>query len=93
MLTLDSNLRIPETSLSTTVDGDVVLLNARINQYFALDDAGARIWTLLREGNSLRAIHEQLLAEYQVDGEVLETDLLDLTGKLLENSLVELVEP
>jgi hypothetical protein len=91
MLTLDSTLRIPETSLSTTVDGEVVLLNARMNQYFALDDAGARIWTLLGGGNSLRAIHKQLLAEYQVDGAVMEQDMLELVRNLLENGLVELV--
>jgi hypothetical protein len=91
MLTLDAILRIPDCVLFTTVDGDAVLLNTRINQYFALDDVGAQLWNLLSEGKSLRAAYESLLVEYEVDGAQLERDLLELVGHLMENGLVESV--
>ena len=91
MLTLDSVLRIPETVLFTTVDGDAVLLNARSNQYYSLSDVGARLWNLLSGGSSFRAAYESILDEYEVDGAQLERDLLDLVGHLMENGLVESV--
>lgn len=89
MLTLDFVLRIPDHVLFTFVDGDAVLLNTRTNQYFSLDDVGAQLWNLLGEGKSLRAAHDSLLGEYQVDGAQLERDLLELVGQLMESGLVE----
>jgi len=89
MLTLTAALRIPDNVLFTTVDDDAVLLNTRTNQYFALDEVGARAWNLLTEGKSLRAAYEILLDEYEVDPVPLERDLLDLVGHLAENGLVE----
>jgi len=89
MLTLTAALRIPDNVLFTTVDDDAVLLNTRTNQYFALDEVGARAWNLLTEGKSLRAAYEILLDEYGVDPVPLERDLLDLVGHLAENGLVE----
>ena len=91
MLTLTAALRIPDNVLFTTVDDDAVLLNTRSNQYFALDEVGARAWNLLTEGKSLRAAYEILLDEYEVDPVPLERDLLDLVGHLAENGLVESV--
>jgi len=91
MLTLTAALRIPDNVLFTTVDDDAVLLNTRTNQYFALDEVGARAWNLLTEGKSLRAAYEILLDEYEVDPVPLERDLLDLVGHLAENGLVESV--
>ncbi len=57
MLTLDSTLQIPDSVLFTTLDGDAVLLNARTNQYYSLSDVGARLWSLLSGGSSLRAAY------------------------------------
>jgi hypothetical protein len=91
MLTLDSALRIPDTVLFTTVDGDAVLLNTRSNLYYSLGDVGARLWELLSGGSKFRAAYESILAEYEVDGVQLERDLLDLVGNLMENGLVESV--
>jgi len=91
MLTLDTDLRIPEAVLFTTVDGDAVLLNTRSNTYFSLTEVGARLWNLLSGGSSFRAAYESILEEYEVDGAQLECDLLDLVGHLSENGLVESV--
>lgn len=92
MVTLDSFLRIPHNIKCTRVDDDAVLLDTRTNQYFALTEVGARFWELLSEGKSLRAAYNSLLAEYLVDSAGLEHDLLELTFRLLENGLVEMVE-
>jgi len=92
MLTLDSTLHIPAHVLSTTVDQDAVLLNTQTNQYYGLDEVGARLWALLSENNSLKDVYKILLDEYEVSPSQLEQDLLELLTDLLENDLVEVVE-
>jgi hypothetical protein len=92
MLNLTASLRIPAHVTFTFVEGDAVLLNTRSNQYFALTEVGARVWTLLKDGASLQAARQALLSEYDVSAEELERDLLELLNQLLENNLVELVE-
>ena len=92
MLTLDSKLHIPAHVLFTTVEQDAILLHTGTNQYFALEEAGTRLWELLSRGMELREAHQALLAEYEVTPSELEQDLLDLLGRLVENELVEVVD-
>ena len=92
MLTLDAQLRIPTHVTSSFVDEDAVLLDTRINQYFALEDVASRVWKLLKGGKGLREIHQILHDEYAVQPAELERDMLELVGQLMENGLVELVE-
>jgi len=91
MLTLDAALHIPDYVMSTTDNEDIVLLNAQTNQYYALDEVGARLWGLLKDGKPLREIYQVLLDEYEVVPVQLEQDILELLNHLLENGLVESV--
>ncbi len=92
MLTLNSKLRLPEQVVFTFVGEDAILLNTRTNQYFALDEVGARLWRLMSEGKDLLESHTAFLEEYEVEAERLEADLLELIGQLVENGLVEIAE-
>ena len=92
MLSLDAALKIPASVLYTTVDQDVVLLNTLTNQYFALDEVGARFWVLLSEGKTLRETHRSLLEEYEVEALTLEQDLLELIEDLRKNELIKIPE-
>lgn len=92
MLTLDSTLLIPPYVSFTIVDEDAVLLNTRTNKYFALEEIGARLWAILKDGKDLREVHQSLLEEYEVEPAQLERDILELVEQLLENKLVEIVQ-
>jgi hypothetical protein len=92
MLTLNSTLLIPAYVSFTIVDDDAVLLNTRSNQYFALEEVGARLWELLKDGKRLNDAHQSLLAEYEVEPAELERDILELVTHMLENGLVELIQ-
>ncbi len=92
MLTLDATLHIPAHVFFTTVDQDAVLLNTQTNQYYALDEVGARFWQLFCDEESLRDVHQILLNEYQVSSAQLEQDLLELLADILENDLVEILK-
>jgi hypothetical protein len=91
MLTLDAALRIPDYVMFTTDSEDSVLLNARTDQYYALDEVGARLWSLLNDRKPLREVYQVLLDEYEVAPVQLEQDMLELLNHLLENGLVESV--
>lgn len=92
MLTLNATLQVPEFVSFTLLEQEAVLLNTRNNRYYALDEVGARLWGLLSEGKQLREIYQTLMAEYEVDLEQLERDMLELLNHLVENGLVEIVE-
>jgi hypothetical protein len=92
MLTLDDNLLIPASVSFTFVEEDAVLLNMQTNQYYLLDEVGARLWGLLRDGKPLKESYQTLLEEYEVDPAQLEQDVLELLEKLKEQGLVEIVQ-
>lgn len=92
MLTLDSMISIPRYVMFSLVEEDAFLLNTRTNQYFLLEEVGARLWNLLKEGLPLREAYERIGKEYDVAPAQLEKDLLELLAELKENGLVEVNE-
>ena len=88
MLTLEINIKIPPHVIFTAVDGTAVLLNTQTNQYFSLDNVGARFWELLKGGYVLREIYRMLLTEYEVAPATLGQDILELVTSLEKNGLV-----
>ena len=89
MLTLDIKLQIPSSVSYTFVDEDAILLNLHTNQYYLLDEVGAQLLKLLKDGKSLRESYQSLLEEYEVAPAQLEQDILELLENLKEQGLVE----
>ncbi len=87
-MTLASRVRVSPEVLLQEIGGEAVLLDTASEQYFGLDPIGTRIWKLLGTGATLRAAHDQLLAEYDVPAERLERDMLALIGQLADAGLI-----
>lgn len=86
--TLPKTVKISESVLFQQINNECVLLNMESEQYFGLDDIGARIWEILSEdGNTEKAL-TQLQAEYEVDGEILRQDLANLLSELESEKLI-----
>jgi hypothetical protein len=85
---LTSNVTISSDVLFQEVGGEAVLLDLASETYFGLDDVGTRIWQLLHEHGLLSAVHERMLAEYDVEPARLEEDLLHHIERLAEAGLV-----
>lgn len=94
MLSLESKVSVPKEVLFHEVaDEDVdemVLLDLVHGLYFSLDDVGARMFVLISEHGELKTVHQALLEEYAVDSQQLEQDLLELTGQLVANGLLQI---
>lgn len=74
--------------LSTTFDGEVVLLNQTDGVYYGLQDVGARVWQLIERAHSLDAIQQIVIAEYDVDADACAEDLRRLVADLIDRGLV-----
>ena len=71
------------------VGGEAVMLNLDSGRYFGLSETGARMLAVLSASESIRAAHEALLREYDVDAEQLQRDLDGLIQQLVEHGLID----
>ncbi len=60
--------------------------------YSISNETGSRLWQLLDGGHSVKDIQEILKSEYQGQGEVIEREVLEFVGDLLEVKLIERTE-
>jgi hypothetical protein len=76
-------------TLVSELGGEAVILHLDSEQYFGLDEVGARMWQILMASDSVSAAFDQMLEEWDVEPERLRGDLADLIEQLRENGLVE----
>lgn len=70
------------------LDDEIVLLNLSNENYYSLDDVGARMWQLLAEHGEVGPVVERLTEEFDADETTLRRDLLELIAKLQEAGLL-----
>ena len=90
-MNLDQKVTFAETVFAQEVDGEMVLLDMESENYFGLDEVGTAIWQAMQEYGSLQEVLNALLEQYDVEAEVLENDLEEFVGKLVESGLVEVI--
>jgi len=79
---------IDETTAWQMVDGQVVMLELGSEDYYRLDAVGSRMWELLSTGGDVDAAYARLLEEYEVDEDVLRTDLENFIERLTARGLL-----
>jgi hypothetical protein len=91
MVTLKDRVSAPPHVLVRLLDRESVLLNLETEQYFGLDETGTRMWQLLTASPDIDAAYQELLAEFDVEPELLRDNLTDLLGRLVENGLLQVL--
>ncbi len=86
--TLPNRVFVPSHVLFQIMDNKLVVLNTQTELYFALDEAGARIWELLSDGVSSVSALETIVTEYDIDTLTVEKDMLNLLSQLEEKKLI-----
>lgn len=85
ILTLDCEVSQATDCLFTEIEGQVVLMSVNSGVYGGLDKIGSRIWQKIQIAQSVRALIEELAAEYQAPQEKVEADVIaflrELNGK------------
>ncbi len=81
----------PAHVLVRFLDRESVLLNLETEQYFGLDVTGTRMWQLVTVSPNIDAAYEELLAEFDVEPELLRSNLTELLGQLVESGLLQVL--
>jgi hypothetical protein len=89
-ISFSDRIRVPDQVLISNQQSESVMLNLQSERYFGLDEVGTRIFNLLTTSASIQAAYELLLAEYDVDSEVLRQDLIEVIEQLSAQGLVEI---
>jgi len=79
--------------VSARVEGEFVILNLADEVYYGLDGVGARVWELLSEPRAVSDVAAAIAAEYEVEADTAERDLLALLDELAGRRLVEVHDP
>jgi hypothetical protein len=81
----------PAHVLVRVLDRESVLLNIETEQYFGLDETGTRMWQLLTSSASIGSAFQELLAEFDVEPELLRSNLLELLSRLVDSGLLQIL--
>src|SRR5260370_41199024 len=91
MVSFTERATAPAHVLVRFLDQESVLLNLETEQYFGLDVTGTRMWQLVTVSPNIDAAYEELLAEFDVEPELLRSNLTALLGQLVENGLLQVL--
>jgi len=89
MVSFTDRASVPSHVLVRFLEGESVLLNLETERYFGLDVTGTRMWKAVTAAAEIRAAYEELLREYDVDPELLRSNMTEFLGQLQANGLLE----
>jgi len=85
---LPQKVNISSKALFQEIENEMVILDLAKEQYYGLDDVGARMWQLLSEHGDTTVVVKQLSTYYDADEITLSRDLAQLIEKLRQAGLV-----
>ena len=86
-LTLDQTVAVSEDAVFRELDGESVVLNLETGMYYGLDAVGTTVWRAIEPTGTLRQALTRVLAEFDAEESLAETDLLELAAGLIEKGL------
>jgi len=88
---LDSVVTASTQQVAAVLGDEVIILGLDDGAYFGLRGVGARIWDLIKRPMRLRDVADVIVAEFAVDRERCERDLLAFAESLQRRQLIEVV--
>jgi len=82
-----------KNQVSCDLAGEAAILNLEDSVYYGLDPVGARIWSLIQNPVTVAALRDAIVADYDVDAERCERDLLELFEQLAGAKLITVEHP
>ena len=77
--------------LSTTLEGNTVLMSLEQGKYYGIDSIGSRIWEFISQPRAVADVCDRLMDEFEVAGEQLVQDVLAFLNDLQNENLVKVV--
>ena len=75
--------------IACDMGGEVVILDVKSGTYYGLDALGSMVWSLIEQPMSLAAIRDAIIADYDVDAETCERDIVKFLREMETVGLIE----
>jgi Coenzyme PQQ synthesis protein D (PqqD) len=85
----DSIVVATDSQVSTALGAETVILHFDKGSYFGLNEVGTAIWGRLHEPHMVSELCDAILAEYEVEPQRCQQDVLRLLEKLQDEGLIE----
>ena len=92
MVLADLTITVPKGVLFQDLGDEVVLLEVESGEYYGLNDVGARMWSLLQQGQPVSQVLSTLHEEYEASEQRLRADLKQFLNQLQSRGLIEVYE-
>jgi hypothetical protein len=89
-ISADSVLVVTDSQTSCELKAETVILDFNKGAYFGLDEVGTLIWRQLQQPQTVSAICDTVVEQYEVDRTICEQDLIRLLEVLHAEGLIEL---
>ena len=89
MLSGNTTIAAIPNQVSSELAGEAVILNLASGTYFGLNEVGASVWYCIQQPKTVNQIRDVLLAEYEVEAEQCDRELLALLEDLVTAGLIE----
>lgn len=87
-ISFTERVTVPDDVLISNLQDESVILNLDSERYYGLDNVGTRFLSVLTTSESIESAYERLRDEYDVDPQILRTDLLALIENLVDQGLL-----
>ena len=87
-LTLPKKVKVSDNVLFQEIDNEYVLLNMETEQYFGLNEIGAKLWHSIAENGDTNTALEQIISAYNVAEDTLRADISRLLTELSNEQLI-----
>ena len=81
----------PAHVMVRVLDRESVLLNLESERYFGLDETGTRMWQVATGSRNIEAAYRELLAEFDVEPDLLRSNFTELLSRLVDNGLLQVL--
>jgi hypothetical protein len=88
---LKSNIQRNPNIVTSTLDGEIVMMSVENGEYYGLDEIGTRIWGLLEKPVLIEELINSLINEFEVDRQECEHDTLEFLEDLFSKNLINLL--
>jgi hypothetical protein len=88
-LSRESIVVVSKDQMASDIAGETVILGLTAGRYYGLDAVGARVWQLIQTPTAIADVQRAIVAEYEVDPERCQQDLIKLLRQMIDAGLVE----
>lgn len=90
MATLTPTSRVVRSDefITSTVDNELVMMSLEKGTYYGLDAIGSQIWENIATPITIEALCQKLVAQFEVNPEECQTDVLTFLNELHQEDMV-----